>query len=166
LPGLAADLRWTASQFVASLWQRLDPEIWSRTQNPLLILRHAPAERFEQLALDLEFMAELKAWLERKQQFSARDSWFTQQHADRLGTVAYFSMEFMLGEALPIYSGGLGNVAGDQLKSASDLGVPVVGVGLLYQQGYFRQTIGLDGAQRDAFPFNDPHELQVTPTTP
>ena len=73
-----------------------------------------------------------------------------------LSCVAYFSMEFMLSEALPIYSGGLGNVAGDQLKAASDLGVPVVGVGLLYQQGYFRQVIDQDGAQQALFPYNDP----------
>jgi len=72
-------------------------------------------------------------------------------------------MEFMLSEALPIYSGGLGNVAGDQLKAASDLGVPVVGVGLLYQQGYFRQVIDKDGAQQALYPYNDPGQLPITP---
>jgi len=80
-----------------------------------------------------------------------------------LKCVAYFSMEYMLSEALPIYSGGLGNVAGDQLKAASDLGVPVVGVGLLYQQGYFRQVIDQDGAQQALYPYNDPGQLPVTP---
>jgi starch phosphorylase len=80
-----------------------------------------------------------------------------------LTCVAYFSMEFMLSEALPIYSGGLGNVAGDQLKAASDLGVPVVGVGLLYQQGYFRQVIDKDGAQQALYPYNDPGQLPITP---
>src|SRR5262249_17373837 len=74
-----------------------------------------------------------------------------------------FSMEFMLSEALPIYSGGLGNVAGDQLKAASDLGVPVVAVGLLYQQGYFRQEIDKDGSQQALYPYNDPGQLPVTP---
>ena len=77
--------------------------------------------------------------------------------------VAYFSMEFMLGEALPIYSGGLGNVAGDQLKSASDLGVPVIGVGLLYQEGYFRQAIAADGSQLALYPINDPGQLPIRP---
>src|ERR1700675_4607908 len=72
-------------------------------------------------------------------------------------------MEFMLSEALPIYSGGLGNVAGDQLKAAADLGVPVIGVGLLYQQGYFRQMIDKDGAQQALFPYNDPGQLPITP---
>ncbi|MBP2671984.1 MAG: alpha-glucan phosphorylase, partial [candidate division NC10 bacterium] len=80
----------------------------------------------------------------------------------RLDCVAYFSMEFMLSEALPIYSGGLGNVAGDQLKAASDLGVPVVGVGLLYQQGYFRQVLGKDGSQRAIYPYNDPGQLPIS----
>ena len=76
-----------------------------------------------------------------------------------LTCVAYFSMEFMLSEALPIYSGGLGNVAGDQLKAASDLGVPVVGVGLLYQQGYFRQVIDQDGAQQALYPVQRPRTV-------
>ena len=80
-----------------------------------------------------------------------------------LTCVAYFSMEFMLSEALPIYSGGLGNVAGDQLKAASDLGVPVIGVGLLYQQGYFRQVIDRDGEQQALYPYNDPGQLPITP---
>ncbi len=80
-----------------------------------------------------------------------------------LTCAAYFSMEFMLSEALPIYSGGLGNVAGDQLKAASDLGVPVVGVGLLYQQGYFRQVIGQGGIQQALYPYNDPGQLPITP---
>src|SRR6185369_7259677 len=91
-------------------------------------------------------------------------AWF--QHTYRqspLSCVAYFSMEFMLSEALPIYSGGLGNVAGDQLKAAHDLGAPVVGVGLLYQQGYFRQVIDKDGAQEALFPYNDPGQLPIIP---
>ena len=91
-------------------------------------------------------------------------AWFQQNHPKApLTCVAYFSMEFMLSEALPIYSGGLGNVAGDQLKAASDLGVPVVGVGLLYQQGYFRQVIDQDGAQQALYPYNDPGQLPITP---
>ena len=91
-------------------------------------------------------------------------SWFQGvQTKAPLTAVAYFSMEFMLGEALPIYSGGLGNVAGDQLKAAGDLGVPVVGVGLLYQEGYFRQAIAADGSQLALFPINDPGQLPITP---
>ena len=99
-----------------------------------------------------------------KRQAAEAPAWFQQHHPQApLTCVAYFSMEFMLSEALPIYSGGLGNVAGDQLKAASDLGVPVVGVGLLYQQGYFRQVIDKDGAQQALYPYNDPGQLPITP---
>jgi starch phosphorylase len=91
-------------------------------------------------------------------------AWFQQAHPQSpLSCAAYFSMEYMLSEALPIYSGGLGNVAGDQLKAASDLGIPVIGVGLLYQQGYFRQVIDKEGAQQALFPYNDPGQLPITP---
>ncbi len=91
-------------------------------------------------------------------------AWFQEVQAQApLTSVAYFSMEFMLGEALPIYSGGLGNVAGDQLKAASDLGVPVFGVGLLYQEGYFRQAIAADGSQLALYPVNDPSLLPIIP---
>ena len=103
-------------------------------------------------------------WCEARRQAAEAPAWFQKTHPQSpLTCVAYFSMEFMLSEALPIYSGGLGNVAGDQLKAASDLGVPVVGVGLLYQQGYFRQVIDKDGAQQALFPYNDPGQLPITP---
>ena len=91
-------------------------------------------------------------------------AWFQQNYPNTpLTSIAYFSMEFMLSEALPIYSGGLGNVAGDQLKAASDLGVPVIGIGLLYQQGYFRQEIDKNGEQQALFPYNDPGQLPIIP---
>jgi len=95
--------------------------------------------------------------LQEKREAEQSPRWFQQTHPNSaLHLVAYFSMEYMLSEALPIYSGGLGNVAGDQLKAADDLGVPVVAIGLLYQQGYFRQEIDLNGAQQALYPFNDP----------
>jgi glycogen phosphorylase len=100
---------------------------------------------------------------ERRQAVAA-PAWFQETHGQgALTCAAYFSMEFMLSEALPIYSGGLGNVAGDQLKATSDLGVPVVGVGLLYQQGYFRQVIDKAGTQQALYPYNDPGQLPITP---
>ena len=106
----------------------------------------------------------LMAWCRPGGKAAEAPAWFQQNHSQSpLTCAAYFSMEFMLSEALPIYSGGLGNVAGDQLKAASDLGVPVVGVGLLYQQGYFRQVIDKDGAQQALFPYNDPGQLPITP---
>ena len=98
-----------------------------------------------------------------RRESSRSPAWFQKTHSgSALGSVAYFSMEFGLSEALPIYSGGLGNVAGDQLKAGSDLGVPIVGVGLLYQQGYFRQAIDHEGNQRDLFPYNPPSWLPIT----
>ncbi|HEX4131692.1 MAG TPA: alpha-glucan family phosphorylase, partial [Pirellulales bacterium] len=104
------------------------------------------------------------ALIETKRRAAESPAWFQQNHASSpLKCVAYFSMEYMLSEALPIYSGGLGNVAGDQLKAASDLGVPVVGVGLLYQQGYFRQMIDKDGGQQALYPYNDPGQLPIAP---
>ena len=102
--------------------------------------------------------------MQTRRQAAESPAWFQQTYQQSpLTCAAYFSMEFMLSEALPIYSGGLGNVAGDQLKATSDLGVPVVGVGLLYQQGYFRQVIDKDGAQQALFPYNDPGQLPITP---
>ena len=92
----------------------------------------------------------------------AAPAWFQTAHASTpLRGVAYFSMEYMLSEALPIYSGGLGNVAGDQLKAASDLGVPVVAIGLLYQQGYFRQELDARGDQQVLYPVNEPGQLPI-----
>jgi starch phosphorylase len=102
--------------------------------------------------------------VEAKKRSTESRAWFQKNHPQSpLTSIAYFSMEFMLSEALPIYSGGLGNVAGDQLKAASDLGVPVVGVGLLYQQGYFRQLIDPNGSQQALYPYNDPGQLPITP---
>jgi starch phosphorylase len=102
--------------------------------------------------------------LQHKHKFFSADAWFQKTHPGAaLLTIAYFSMEFMLTEALPIYSGGLGNVAGDQMKAASDLGVPVVGVGILWGQGYFRQDFDADGNQRALYPVNDPGQLPIQP---
>ena len=116
------------------------------------------------MLVDPAFRDKLDALVQTKRQSAEMPAWFQQTYSQStLTCVAYFSMEFMLSEALPIYSGGLGNVAGDQLKAASDLGVPVVAVGLLYQQGYFRQVIDKDGAQQALFPYNDPGQLPITP---
>jgi starch phosphorylase len=160
----AFDLRLSSSKTLAQIWRRIDPEAWDRTNNPWMVLQHASAARLEELAGDEALQAELADWLGRHERLASDPGWFPVHHADRpLGGVAYFSMEFGLSEALPIYSGGLGILAGDHLKSASDLNVPIVGIGLLYQQGYFRQVIDADGSQVEAFPFNDPGSLPVTP---
>jgi len=165
LADLAFDFRWSGSQTAARVWSWLDAEMWERTRNPVTILLNARQERLEEAARDAGFLADLQSWLERAERSAAEPGWFSESvSADWTpGSIAYFSMEFGLSEALPIYSGGLGMLAGDHLKSASALGVPLYGIGLLYQQGYFRQSIGGDGVQHEVFPFNEPGSLPVSP---
>ena len=161
---LALDLQWSWNHAADALWQQLDAELWDRTHNPWVVLQTASRGALERHLADPAFQRQVAALMARKQEAADRPKWFQEQYpAAALTCVAYFSMEFMLSEALPIYVGGLGNVAGDQLKSASDLGVPVVAVGLLYQQGYFRQEVDKQGAQQALFPYNDPGQLPITP---
>jgi glycogen phosphorylase len=161
---LALDLRWTWNHAADPLWSRIEPELWARTHSPWVVLQSVSARRLGELLVEPEFRAQVDYLSSAWQAASASAAWFQQNYASAaLTRVAYFSMEFMLSEALPIYAGGLGNVAGDQLKAASDLGVPIVGVGLLYQQGYFRQVIAADGSQQALFPYNDPGQLPIRP---
>ncbi len=164
LTELALDLRWTWNHSADELWGRLDPDLWDLTQNPWVILQTVSRERLQIASADPAFKRRVDEILTEKRAADQSPAWFQTTHpGSPLKLAAYFSMEYMLSEALPIYSGGLGNVAGDQLKAASDLGVPLVGVGLLYQQGYFRQEIDRYGNQQALYPFNDPGQLPVTP---
>ena len=164
LAELALDMRWSWDHATDEVWRQLDPVLWKLTHHPWDILQTVSREKIHDVLADPIFRNKIDALVQAKKQAAEAPAWFQQHHPDTpLTCVAYFSMEFMLSEALPIYSGGLGNVAGDQLKTASDLGVPVVGVGLLYQQGYFRQAIDKDGAQQAIFPYNDPGQLPITP---
>jgi len=164
LAGLALDLRASWNHVSEQVWRTLDPVLWDLTHNPWAVLRTASREHIERLLADADFRRRVDEIDKARRDALARPAWFQQAHPQApLKHIAYFSMEFMLSEALPIYSGGLGNVAGDQLKAASDLGVPVVGVGLLYQQGYFRQMIDKYGAQHALYPYNDPGQLPLTP---
>jgi starch phosphorylase len=164
LAELALDMRWSWHHGTDIIWQQLDPMLWARTHNPWVVLQTVSRDRLERVLADPVFCQNVEHLVHAKQQVAEAPAWFQQQYPQAsLTCVAYFSMEFMLSEALPIYAGGLGNVAGDQLKAASDLGVPVVGVGLLYQQGYFRQMLDQDGAQQALFPYNDPGQLPITP---
>jgi glycogen phosphorylase len=164
LAELALDLRWSFNHSADKLWERLDPELWDLTHNPWVVLQTVSRERLQSVTTAPDFQALLVDLNRERQAAEQSEGWFQQSHLDSLlKTVAYFSMEFMLSEALPIYSGGLGNVAGDQLKTASNLGVPVIGVGLLYQQGYFRQEIDAQGRQQALYPFNDPGQLPIRP---
>jgi starch phosphorylase len=164
LAELALDMRWSWNHATDGVWRTLDPILWELTQNPWVVLQTVARDQIERVLADPVFRKNVDDLLRDKRQAAERPAWFQQKHPQApLTCVAYFSMEFMLSEALPIYSGGLGNVAGDQLKAASDLGVPVVGVGLLYQRGYFRQVIDKDGEQQALYPYNDPGQLPITP---
>jgi len=164
LAELALDMRWSWDHRTDEVWRQLDPSLWELTHNPWVVLQTVSRDQLERVLADPVLRKKVDALVKSKKHTAAAPAWFQQNHPHApLTCVAYFSMEFMLSEALPIYSGGLGNVAGDQLKAASDLGVPVVGVGLLYQQGYFRQVIDKDGAQQALFPYNDPGQLPITP---
>jgi starch phosphorylase len=164
LEDLALNLRSSWNHRADDLWEQIDPDMWRETGSPWLVVQSAPRTRLREFWAKAEFRASAEALREVRRRTLSGPSWFSSRHAGgRLGTVAFFSMEYALSEALPIYSGGLGNVAGDYLKAASDLGVPLVGVGLLYQQGYFRQHIDATGAQREFLPYNDVTQLPVIP---
>lgn len=164
LAALALNLRWSWNHQTDILWKTLDQELWESTRNPWVVLQTVSCEKWHKAFDNAEFKAALEAIINVHQKEAASPTWFSTAHPNSaLQHIAYFSMEFMLTEALPIYSGGLGNVAGDQLKAASDLGVPVIGIGLLYSQGYFRQVIGNDSRQHAFFPYNDPGQLPISP---
>ena len=164
LAALALDMRWSWNHDADELWQQLGPALWEETHNPWLMVQSVSGDQVRRLLALPAFREKLDAILHQKEDEDAQPGWFKTTYRDAaLKHVAYFSMEFMLGESLPIYVGGLGNVAGDQLKSASDLGVPVTGIGLLYQRGYFRQSFNEYGDQQASNPFNDPGQLPVSP---
>jgi starch phosphorylase len=165
---LARDLRSTWREDVRSLFRDIDPEEWERSGNPVVLLRTADPERLAALASDEAYVGRV---LSVERALDAEDG-APPRHAvaaslaasgDR---IAYFCAEFGLTEILPIYSGGLGVLAGDHLKSASDLGAPLVGVGLFYREGFFRQTLTADARQKESYPIADPHDLpaDILPT--
>lgn len=163
---LALDMSWSWNHSADEIWNRLDPELWELTRNPWLILQSMSKRKLETLKreflTDTAFRRRVEQLLSELNEKKAAPAWFQTAHGSSpLRCVAYFSMEYMLSEALPIYSGGLGNVAGDQLKAASDLGVPVAAIGLLYQQGYFRQELDARGEQQVLYPVNEPGQLPI-----
>jgi starch phosphorylase len=162
LSAYALDLHWSWSHAGDAVWTRLDEQLWERTQNPWLLLQYVPRERLERLATDADFVRAVHALEESRRRYHATPAWLP-AGATSLPPVAYFSMEFGLHEALPLYAGGLGILAGDYMKTASDLGVPLVGVGILWEQGYFRQVLDAAGRQSELYPFNDPASLPVQP---
>ncbi len=164
LYNLALDLRWSWGHVADALWRRIDEPLWHQTHNPWLILQTVSSQHLKQLANDPDFITLLQELRDAQSTAQSAPAWFQQNETDgSLTQVAYFSMEFGLSESLPIYSGGLGVLAGDHLKTAGELGVPLVGIGLLYQQGYFRQGLDADGNQLAFFPYNDPSQLPLRP---
>ena len=161
---LALNLHWCWNHKSDWIWESLDAELWEGTQNPWIILLTVSKDKIASQLANPGFRKVLHDCRAHNEKSFTEQGWFQQKHANAgLSLVAYFSMEFMLTEALPIYSGGLGNVAGDQLKAASNLGVPIAAVGLLYGQGYFRQDFDAWGNQQALYPVNDPSQLPIRP---
>jgi glycogen phosphorylase len=167
LSQIAYNLRWSWDHGAIELFRRLDAELWETSgHNPIVLLGSIEQSQLEAAAKDEAFLAHLSGVAD---QFAAylrgEGSWFQREHAkddkDKDLLVAYFSAEFGITECLSIFAGGLGVLAGDHLKAASDLGLPLVGVGLLYQQGYFRQYLNAAGWQQEAFEDNDFHTLPI-----
>lgn len=151
---IAYNLYWTWHPAAAELFRRLDPGLWVETgNNPVALLGEISQERLAEAAEDPAYLAHYDEVVSRFEEYLSAERWFDKHHAPLRGhVVAYFCAEFGLHECLPIYSGGLGALAGDHLRSASDLGLPLVGVGLLYRQGYFHQFLTNDGWQFEDYP--------------
>jgi starch phosphorylase len=160
---IAYNLLWTWHQETIELFRRLDRELWEISgHNPVLMLGTVQQELLQKASRDEGFLAHLERVATNLHQYKEAATWFEKKFGKfEKPYVAYFSMEYGLSECLPTYSGGLGVLAGDHLKSASELGLPLVGVGLLYQQGYFQQYLNEDGWQQEYYPNNDFYNLPL-----
>jgi starch phosphorylase len=168
LTELASNLWWSWQPDVTAIYREIDSTLWSDLgHNPLLLLRTYTSERLEARARDEVLHSRIHGAYRRWQEYMSSEATWGDTHAGVLGhrPVAYFSAEFGLHESLRIYSGGLGVLAGDHLKSASDLGIPLVGVGLFYHEGYFNQLIDPNGWQQEEYTFAEPGDLPLKPAT-
>jgi len=165
LRAIAHNIWWAWEPLARELFVRIDPDLWEEVHgNPIELLSRVGQARLDELAADDAFIATLEATHAQFLRYMSREGWFTKRFPEAAsGRIAYFSMEYGLHQSLPIYSGGLGVLAGDHLKTASDLGLPLVGVGLAYAEGYFRQALNDDGWQGERYPINDWHRLPVQP---
>jgi starch phosphorylase len=162
LDELAANLRWSWHQPTLELFRDIAPETWDEQgKDPIGLLGEIAPSRLAELADDEAFVGRANALRDELRSYLSEPRWYQSLEGQTPGTIAYFSPEFGIAAALPQYSGGLGILAGDHLKSASDLGVPIVGVGLFYRAGYFRQTISRDGWQEESYPVLDPDGLPM-----
>ena len=162
---LSLNLRWSWHHPTIELFRALDPDLWEETgHNPRLVLGRIDQRRLAELCGDEAYLAQMDRASADLDEYLAGTGWFAAAHPEAFGIrIAYFSAEFGLTECIPNYAGGLGILAGDHLKSASDLGLPLVGVGLLYQGGYFHQYLNADGWQQETYPINDFHNLPIQP---
>ncbi|MBD2343759.1 alpha-glucan family phosphorylase [Anabaena subtropica] len=160
---LAYNLHWDWNVETKDLFRRLDPDLWeSSHHNPVLMLGTISQGRLLEVVEDEGFLAQLDRANRQLEDYLQERSWYQKQRSQKpKECYAYFSAEFGLVDCLPVYSGGLGVLAGDHLKSASDLGLPLVGVGLLYQQGYFAQYLNADGWQQERYPINDFYNMPL-----
>lgn len=170
LSDLAYNLRWVWRIETQQLFRAVNPSVWDDSHDPLKVINRTAASRWEKLQSDERFRNDLDREVAALREYMDADAWFQDTHdpdktgqADRDLLTAYFSMEFGITPCLPIYSGGLGVLAGDHLKSASDLGVPLLGVGLLYRYGYFRQSLSREGLQVEHYTTHEADELLIKP---
>ncbi len=163
LSELAHNLRWSWDQPTKDLFAEIDPQAWNDVDaDPMRILGEVPPERLVELAGDPDFVARAEAVYADLQQYLTDARWYQSLAGEKPAAIGYFSPEFGVTAALPQYSGGLGILAGDHLKAASDLGVPIIGVGLFYRSGYFRQSLSLEGWQQEKYPLLDPDNLPLS----
>jgi starch phosphorylase len=163
LQELAYNLRWSWDERTRDLFRWVDPSIWEASfHDPVRLLGLVGRARLETLADDPAFVGALTEMHDGLSRYLSADRWFQKRPHTPLRAVAYFSPEFGIAEALPQYSGGLGVLAGDHLKAASSLGVPLTGIGLMYRQGYFSQHLNGDGWQEEEYPILDPHRMALT----
>ncbi|MDQ3526813.1 MAG: DUF3417 domain-containing protein, partial [Actinomycetota bacterium] len=167
LNDLALNLRWSWHPPTLDLFRSIDAQAWEQVRHdPVTMLSALAPADLDRLAADLDFVGRVAQAGHGLQRYLTEPRWYQQQaQASAEGwpaTIAYFSPEFGITAALPQYSGGLGILAGDHLKSASDLGVPIVGVGLFYKSGYFRQRLNAEGWQQETYPVLDPDDLPLS----
>jgi starch phosphorylase len=162
---LAYNLWWTWDPLAYRIWQQIDAQLWDRYRNPLEILEAAGPSTWEALQESESFLDLFRQVVQRFERYqAAADTWYDQHHRDELsGPIAYLCAEFGISHLLPLYSGGLGVLAGEHVKSASDLGLPFLAVGLLYRRGYFHQEVDAEGYQQHQYPELDLYRLPVRP---
>ncbi len=169
LADLARNLRWSWHEETIEVFRAVDPDLWvSIGGDPLKMLSQVSPERLAALAGDRRFVRNLELVQADLQEYITGDRWYqgwAAEHPEAPKAIGYFSAEFGISKVLPQYSGGLGILAGDHLKAASDLGAPLIGVGLLYHHGYFIQSLNAEGWQQERYPLLDPNELPISMLT-